>query len=913
MTMPVIRSSARIASASALALGVALAVSSPAFAQEAAETTAAENSDVIVVTGSRISTVGFDAPTPTTVVSAADLKIAGRTDIQAALADLPQFRMSQSATSTNTMTTSGVSPADLRGLGASRTLVLINGRRYVTINDLQTIPYGLVKSIDVVTGGASAAYGTDAVAGVVNIMLDNKREGIELGAQTGISSRGDGQKYLLEGSGGFKFDDGRGHVIFGADYLNDKGVIPGVARPRIGAAAFYPNENGFLEPTMGLTENNRHEQGVINTGVLAGQVFNNDGTLRPYQYGQINPGGGSLMIGGEGYHVDNYRSLSAPIERVNALVRTSYDLTDTFTVWAEGNYNRVWNERVFFPDIGINQLTIQADNAYLSDAIKSQLATAGQTEFRMGRALTDMSLVRYDFERETYQGAIGFDGSFADGKWRYSAFVSKGKQTQDMTLKDITLRENFFNAVDAVTGPGGTPVCRIALTDPTTACRPLNLFGSGNADAAAIDYATADWNVVETYKLTNAGFTLSGEPFELWNHPVSFATGFDYRKQSFRSQYDENSLANRFTTINGVNIDGVGNNVKEAFVEVAVPVLADLPFAEKLMVNAAARWSDYSTEGTIWAWKVGATWDINESITLRATRSRDVRAASITELFGTRSTRYTSVNDLGRPSSPLTSIIAYTGGNPELQPEKADTLTVGIVLTPSFLPGLRFSADYYDIKIDDVITTLNAQTIVNNCYNSNIQAACDQIVRDGTGAIATINAAYLNIAKFRTKGLDFEASYKTDLDSIGLPGQLNVRALANYTDTLALDNTVVKIDGVGYLGSQQPFLVPQWRGTLSSVYESERIGADLRVRYVDGGGYAPANVLPNQDPSNSISARWYFDLGARAYIPYGDGKKFTVYGNVQNLFDRAPAVAAVYSPYHDLIGRYFTVGARINF
>ena len=131
--------------------------------------------------------------------------------------------------------------------------------------------------------------------------------------------------------------------------------------------------------------------------------------------------------------------------------------------------------------------------------------------------------------------------------------------------------------------------------------------------------------------------------------------------------------AGRSVFLNGVNIDGVGNNVKEAFVEVAVPVLADLPFAEKLMVNAAARWSDYSTEGTIWAWKVGATWDINESITLRATRSRDVRAASITELFGTRSTLYTSVNDLGRPSSPLTSIIAYTGGNPELQPEKADS------------------------------------------------------------------------------------------------------------------------------------------------------------------------------------------------------------------------------------------------
>jgi iron complex outermembrane receptor protein len=904
-----IRLSTRAVSVSALALGAALAVSTPAFAQEAAETTAAENSDVIIITGSRISTVGFDAPTPTTVVSAADLKLGGRTDIQAALADLPQFRMTQSATSTNTVTTSGVSPADLRGLGASRTLVLINGRRYVTINDLQTIPYGLVKSIDVVTGGASAAYGTDAVAGVVNILLDNKREGFELGAQTGISSRGDGAKYLLEGSGGFKFADGRGHFIFGADYLNDKGVTPGVSRPRIGAAGFFPGANGLV-PTTDLSSAILHEQGVINSGVLTGQVFNNDGTLRPFQYGTRS---GSNMIGGEGYHIDNYRSLSAPIERVNALARVSYDISDTFTVWAEGNYNRVWNERVFFPDLGISQITIQAENPYLSDSIQSQLATAGQTSFVMGRALTDMSLARYDYWRETYQAAVGFDGSFADGKWRYNAFISHGKQKQDMTLKDITLRENFFNAVDAVTGPGGTPVCRIALTDPTTACRPLNLFGSGNADPAAVAYATADWNAVQNYKLDNMGVSLSGEPFELWNQPVSFATGFEYRKQTFSTFYDENSLANRFTTINGVNIDGVGNNVKEAFVEVAVPLLAGLPFAEKLMFNGAARWSDYSTEGTIWAWKLGLVWDINDNITLRTTRSRDVRAANINELFGVRGTLYTTVFDEGLTGRPLTSIIAYTGGNPELAPEKADTLTVGVVLTPSFLPGFRFSADYYDIKIKDVITTLNAQTIVNNCYLSNIQAACDQIVRDGTGAITTINAAFLNIAKFRTKGVDFEASYKTDLDSVGLPGQLSVRALANYTDTLSLDNTVVKIDGAGYLGSQQVFLVPKWRGSLSSVYESERFGADLRARYVDGGGYAPANVLAGQDPDNSISSRWYFDLGARLYIPYGDGKKFTVYGNVQNLFDRDPAVAAINSPYHDLIGRYFTVGARINF
>ncbi|MBB4632059.1 TonB-dependent receptor plug domain-containing protein [Sphingosinicella soli] len=907
-----IRSPIRMVSASALALGAALAFPVSALAQTA-ESTAAD-SDVIIITGSRISTVGFDAPTPTTVVSAADLKLGGRTDIQAALADLPQFRMTQSATSTNTVTSSGQSPADLRGLGAARTLVLVNGRRHVSSNDLQTIPYSLVKSIDVVTGGASAAYGSDAVAGVVNVLLDNKREGFELGAQTGISSRGDGAKYMLEGSGGFSFADGRGHFIVGGDYLNDKGVIPGTSRPRIGASGFFPGADGRLYPTAGLRESNRHEDGVITSGVLAGQVFNGDGTLRPFQYGTQRPGAPTLMIGGEGYHIDNYRSLSAPIQRANVLARASYDLTDTLNVWVEGNYNRVWDERPFFPDLWINQLTISAQNPFLSDTIRNQLATAGETSFTMGRAVTDVALAHYDYTRETYQVSIGVDGSFGDGKWRYNAYYSHGEQTQDQTLRDITLRQNFLDAVNAVEGPGGTPVCSIALTDPTTACRPLNLFGSGNADQAAVDYVTADWNAYTTTWLDSMGASISGEPFDLWNEPVSIAAGIEYREQAFSTSYDDNSLASRFGTINGQNIAKTGNNVKEAFVEVAVPLLANLPFVEKLMFNGAARVSDYSTRGSIWSWKVGAVWDINDSIKLRATRSRDIRAANLTEMFSLRSTLFTTVVDEGIPATrPTTSIILYTGGNPEVSPEIADTFTVGVALSPSFMPGFRFSADYYDIKINDVITTLTAQQIVNSCYLQGNTGACSQIVRNGAGAITEINAAFINVAKFTNKGIDFEASYQSNLDSIGLPGQLNIRGLANYVDSLAVDNGILTIEGAGYLGSQATYLIPKWRGTLSATYESETFGADIRTRYVDGGGYAPANVLAGQGDGVGISSRWYFDLGARVYIPYGDDKKFTVYGSVQNLFDRAPAVAAVSSPYHDLIGRYFTVGARLNF
>ncbi|MDT9599831.1 TonB-dependent receptor domain-containing protein [Sphingosinicella rhizophila] len=750
-----------------------------------------------------------------------------------------------------------------------------------------------------------------------DLLLNDELEGFEIGAQTGISTRGDGEKYLFEGSFGAKFADGRGHFMIGADYLKDEGVIPGISRPLIGATAFVPGPDGKLYPTANITESNRTQTGLINTGVLAGQVFNNDGTLRAFQYGTRRPGAPTLQIDSpdpEAYNTDQYRSLSAPIQRANVFARASFDVTDNLNLWVEGSFNRVWDQRVYFPDLGVNQITIQAENPFLRQDIRDQLAAAGETSFVMGRALTDVSLARYKYSRESIQGSIGFDGRFGGGKWRYNAFYTHGEQTQNQRLRDITLRTEFNAAVDAVQ-VGGQIVCRINAdanpnnNDPN--CRPLNLFGNGNASAEAIDYVTEDWNVIAKTWLDHVGASISGEAFQLWNRPVSVAAGVEYREESFSNSYDPFSLASRFNTINGVNIAKTGNNVKEAFAEVNIPLLADLPIVQELNFNGAARISDYSDSGSIWSWKLGLVWNVIDGLKLRGTRSRDIRAAAITELFAQRGTFFTNVSDLGSPGNPTTQVILRTGGNPDLSPEIADTLTVGAVLSPRFMPGFNFSIDYFDIKIEDVITTLSAQQIVNTCYLQNNQGACDQLVRVG-GVLSEINASFINIANFRNKGIDLEASYRTRMEGIGLPGQLHVRALANYVDTLVLDNGVAAIEGAGYLGAQAVYLVPKWRGLLSTTYESERFGSDIRARYVGGGEYAPASVLPNQG-DNRIAARTYIDLGLRGYFPIGDDRKITIYGSVQNLFDRDPALGAVGSPYHDLIGRYFTFGVRANF
>jgi outer membrane receptor protein involved in Fe transport len=911
-------------SSSLAALATALTFALPAKAQDLPSTAATEQPDnfsggsaegtgnEIVITGSRISTAGFGAPTPTTVVGPAELRQAGRTDIGASLADLPQFRQTQGAQQTNTTTTSGQAPADLRGLGIARTLVLINNRRHISSNDLQTVPYALVRRIDVVTGGASAAYGSGAVAGVVNIVLNDRLEGLNLGAQTGISDRGDAARYLFEGSIGRRFADGRGHVVIGADYLRDEGIAPAAARPLVGDAGFFPGVDGRLSPTLGIRESNRSEGGLINTGVLAGQTFNADGTLSPFQYGIRRPGAPTSMIGGDGFTTNKYRSVSAPIERLNGFARVSFDVADNLTFWVEGNYNRVSDSRFYWPDLGVSQITFSAANPFLSQSIRDRLAAAGETSLVIGRALSDIALARYDYDREALQGTIGLDGSFGGGRWRYNAYYAHGEQKQDQFLRNLTLRSNFSNAIDAVRTPDGSIVCRVALTDPTTPCRPLNLFGSGNADPAAVAYATADWNSVINTWLDNAGASISGEPLSFWGRPVSVAAGVEYREESYENLFDANSLAGRFSMINGTNIPKTGNNVTEAFAEVNIPVLADLPAVRELNFNGAVRISDYSTSGAIWSWKLGGIWDIVDGLKLRATRSRDIRAASLTELFSQRAAIFGPVNDLGRPGNPSTQVILYQGGNPDLRPEIADTLTFGVVVSPTALPGFNLSVDYYDIKIKDVITTLTAQQIVNGCYLQANQGACSQITRDGDGVISSINASFINIADFRNNGVDFEASYRTRLDSIGLGGQFSVRALVNYVDKLIVDNGVVAIDGAGYLGSQAVFLVPRWRGLLSATYESSSMGTDIRARYVGGGGFAPASVLPNQAPDLHVDSRIYVDLGLRAYIGVGDNERITIYGAVQNLFDRDPELGAA-SPYHDFVGRYFTFGVRANF
>lgn len=886
----------------AIAAAPSRAQSSGDAAAQAADAAEDEAPAELVITGSRIDRAGFDAPTPTTVLSGDALLQGDRPSIAQVLNDLPQFRASTSPVTNFSGTASGSSPADLRGLGTTRTLTLLNGRRFTGAGDLNTVPQGLISRVEVVTGGASAAWGSGAVGGVVNILLNEKLEGLTIGAQSGVSSREDAFRYGFDASFGTKFADGAGHFMIGVQYMNDEGVLDRDSRPNLGSTTLFSKPGGGRVIAQDVNYSNASVGGLITTGVLAGQTFERDGTLRPFRFG--SPNDGSSMVGGEGTSLRDETALSAPYQRLNGYARASFELGDA-KLWVDGSYSRMWAEYPFYAESnrGGSSITVSRDNPFLPKAVRDRLIAANQTSFRMGRVFEDYGYRTFGYTRETIDAAIGIDGSFGGGKWRYSAYYGHGQLIDDRGYLNQKVDANFTRAIDVVAHPvTGAPICRVALTDPATACRPLNVFGEGNADPAAVAYAFSNTaHVRNTTKLDTAAISLRGDPFSLWAGPASVAIGAEARWESIESSgLDPISAARGFTTFNFSELNG-GFNVKEGFAEVAVPLL-DQDFS-KLEFSAAGRYSHYSNTGSVNSWKLGLTNRVYSELLLRVSRSRDIRSGSLSELFTNRSTTRSTVADGANGSY---EIITYGGGNQALDPEIGETTTAGVTWSPSSVPGLSLSVDYFDIRIKGAISTLSGQDIITRCANGNT-ALCGQIVRGSDNKIAHIFATFVNLAEYKTHGIDFEASYNLPLSKLSAawPGTLKFRGLATYVPSLTTDDGVSKIEYAGEVGEALPFGTPKWRASGSLTYQDQTLSVDARLRYVAGGMW---NSALKDLENNAIKARTYVDLGARVTVD-----KLTLSLNVNNLFDVDPPLTTTGQIHYDQIGRYFSTTAKIRF
>jgi outer membrane receptor protein involved in Fe transport len=956
----------------ALAAGLAILAGGTAFAQEAgtqapegplvSEPAAADADPAdteqreIVVTGSRIARQGFTAPTPLTVIGQDAIQAQGDTNIAEVLAEFPAFRPGQAPENSFVTITGniGARTLDLRGLEPQRTLVLVNGRRFIPSSpqgtvDLNLIPTMLIQRAEIVTGGASAAYGSDAVAGVVNLILDTDLEGIRAQAQYGISERGDDANYQFGLAGGTGFAGGRGHVIAGFEYSENKGmggcyqidwcgqeysnfsngdwIAPTPANPDPGNP--LPNRVTLphKHPTL-ITPGLINSPGAGGNPLLRGTYFLADGTpvINGWDYGMWPST--FAMVGGDGHHQDPFTSahlMKSPVRRWSAYMHGKYDLTDGIRVFAELSYGNVvgWQNGAQFREIG---LAIRRDNPFLPAEVLA-LMGPNQASISLARDGDDFGVARFRGENETFRGVAGVEGELG-GSWTWNAYYQYGHNRYDQEMANNRNNARFAESVDAVRNAQGQAVCRInADANPNNdnaACVPVNLFGEYQWDPAAKAYFYGTGWQTATIDQHVAAANIQGQLFDTWAGPVSVAAGLEYREDSIVGNADPVSLANGWYVGNGSAVSG-SVDVREAYLETVVPLADGLPGAHNLELNGAIRLTDYSTSGQVTTWKVGGIWEPVEGLRLRGTRSRDIRAPNLLELFGSTTSASSRVVTGGIQYLPR----VFTGGNDQLSPETADTWTAGVVLMPrwGFLDGLRVSADYYDIEIDGAISQVGAQTIVDRCALADVQEFCS-LITFGTAnpnEIVEVRNPWLNLNTLIVRGIDLEADYRLRLDEAKT---LNFRILASYVKDLITVDSVGSIDRAGQTGVQTGALpgLPRWTVNGTVTYDSGPFSMNVQARYIAAGMMDATLIgptdpgydtdLPNSISDNHIEAMVYVDMGASYTFDLGGSRSLQLFAVVKNLTDPTPPVN-VYSgsgtnPFlFDIVGRRFTFGARV--
>lgn len=951
----------------ALLLGVAvMAIAAPAAAQQAqaAAEPAAEEADaaIITVTGSRIARTGYDAPTPVSVVTEAELKAEPQANIGDYVNTLPSVRGSQSS-STNSGSLSngqaGIATVNLRNLGAARTLVLIDGQRSVASTpvgfvDTQTVPQGLIKGVEVVTGGASSAYGSDAVAGVINFSLNREFTGLRAEYEFGITDYGDTPNHTFRITSGFDFGGGRGKVLLAGDYFTQKGVDT-YDRPWQKSGFFQIDNPAFVagngQPERlvgsGIGTYQFTPGGIINTGPLTGTYFgsivNGQATLNQFNYGPRRGQwmvGGDYLIGREGHW--NSNSLSPHEERGNLFGRLSYEVSPAFTPFVQYSYS-AYSGQSFYQQTPSTGITIQRDNAFLPTALVNQMTTLNLSSISIGTSNNGFAAAGSDNQRQVYRFVAGADGELevAGGSWKYAAYYQVGITNAREKLTNTWLNSRVTLAQDAVRAPAGnaagfaagTIVCRSTLTAPANGCVPLNRIGIGGVTQAAINYVMNDGaqpERLQTLRQDVASINIStNDLFETWAGPVSFATGGEWRRERVDGyvdpQFNSGWLYGNYLVTRG------SYDVKEAFVETVVPLAKGLDF------NGAVRVTDYSTSGSVTTWKAGATWQVIDDFKLRVVRSRDIRAPNLNELFAPGTARTNTVNVLQPGGAQRTDqFLEQITGNSTLQPEVALTWGVGGVFTPSFLPGFAASVDYFDIDLSGAISNITAQTTTTLCLEQNRQDLCQFITFNGTpgpaSPITSIRLVPFNFASVKVRGLDLEASYRFDLGG----GKATLRGLVSHYIDNIIDNGIDVARDLAGQNAGGGDATPTWNYRLTANYELDSWSFNLIGRGFSGGVYdnnfiecttgCPASTPQARTINdNQIAGQWYVDASITKKVKLG-GSKVDLFLYVRNLLNsdpvlvgngptgnNTPAYPMTNRNLYDVLGRVYRMGVRFEY
>lgn len=1029
----------------------ALLIASAAYAQDGA-------TESVTVSSTRIINSGMDAPTPTTVMASDFIEQQAKDSIFSAVTQLPSMMGStgvQSGVNGTSGGTNGLASFNMFGLQPIRTLTLLDGQRFAPANvtgvvDISEFPQMLIERVDVVTGGASASWGSDAISGVVNFITDKKYVGFKANISTGISTYHDNATLTIQTAMGTSFAGGRGHFLASIDYSHSDGVegdykklsccggnslkdALGHGRTWYSAPTIMqyasPAATPAGQPQFFVTANGTPNQiartGIINSGPLMGIIFNPDGSTARRDYGvgtnglqgipalngSVNTPGTvtncivGFCIGGDtSAQHGSGGTIATPITRGNIYARLSYDLTPDWDLWTTVSMSQVQTSnnpnsnawRSALPGIsggtgqGTGSLTasvlstapfntgqllqmpgIQCGNApgganaFLPANINTACINAGITAFGFGSQFEGLGPQKVHTMRNHRRYAMGLDGSFDlfGTEWSTQIYGQHGENNTRIDVRGITLLPYLYAAVDSVRDGQGNAVCRSTVAR-AAGCIPINPFsneytqGQKNWVYGGSKWGPGPIQLSKQFQ-NNVEFVVSGAPFEIWAGPVSIATGAGWREDGYSVRGDgagngtvggpkgapgSPCVDPLLNCVNGTNwYAGSFHNangyfsVWEAFVETAVPLI-DLPEWGKADLQLAGRHAKYSTAGSANTWKVGLTWDTPlDGVRIRALQSRDFRAPNLSELFAAPVTANGSNTDPWRGGT--IQVIQGTLGNPLLKSEKSINTQLGVVFSPSWLPGFNTSLDYYRIYLSGQINNVPQQTSVNNCFAGLTQfCAAIQVAGGLSPAVSSswiqVNAQAFNTANTVTDGFNWELTYQFSLEDapiMSFPGNFTFRNLVTYV-TKFINNPGIPgtfpLNTAGALSAGNN--VPHAKGFFTQQYEEDNWEIHISENWIAEGrqnmawiqcnpGSCPVSTLQNPTVNDNHSPGIiYFNVGGSVQL----NDHWKIYAQVDNVLDKDPPPSysnAFNQPnngmnptLYDGIGRMYHVGVRID-
>jgi outer membrane receptor protein involved in Fe transport len=939
-------------SLTAIAICSALMLSAPYTLAADKEENIDESIESIEVTGSRLTRTTFDAPSPTTVISAETIQMTGALNMNDLLSTMPQFGKGFDATDGNySFGNSGINAPDLRDLGSTRTLNLINGKRPISITndsnimltDIGIIPSELVERVEVLTGGGSAVYGSDAVAGVVNFILKKDYDGTSVRAQLGGTDAGGAESQSITFTHGLNFDDGRGNFTMSVDYFKQKALLfserPGSANSKryiTNPEDTGPNDGIFDQiiatdltlPTFNATNN---MFGVWNNDAGDVDWFQLNGGEASLRTPAEATQDGWLALDGSGYDPQGYNMARNPYDRVNAYARLGYQF-DSVTVSADVMYSKTQSEDEIDPafvwDTWTTIENLQGDGIAIPESVLNTLGDYGDNWLKLPYTFDEAGPRGHENEREYLSASITLEGDLTDN-WSWDAYLTTGFTKAKLT-KHNDLRNDRFNSSNfTLVGP---------CVDSGT-CPDFNPFEPASQEV--IDYVMASHDTFTDVKGHGFAANISGELAELPAGAIQVTGGIDIRYENLDYRPSELWSSGKLSSFK-TGIDDVSRNIQEVYGEILVPLISDVTLIKHLEIEGAVRHAKYSTESASFtSSKLGINWAITDDVRFRSTYSKAVRAPQLGELFTGESIGYSDLTDpcdadqinggpadgrrlancqaLGIDEGWDSNLKGKRGqvissGNPDLKEESATTFTAGFVFQPTFVDDLRLSVDYYDIDLSDLIVSFGANNMLSNCVDleSINNEYCDQVSREDNGDVISVNDTSLNADNSRRRGIDFEASYVVKMgETFDLAGELFFNFAAtrqlekSYTEYDFVEGIALVDEPLGELGA------PEWKSDLMVTYNLDDLSIRWTTKYTQGGPRYN-DVAPDRYEDAKIEDSIVHNF----WMGYDVNEELNVYVGVNNVTDET----WLNNPFtnwgrlnYSLLGRAYYAGLNYSF